>query len=386
MAGVDVVVVGGGIGGVSAAAFLAEGGASVALLERESVLSMHTTGRSAALYLANYGLEQTRRLTLASRSFLDDPPDGFAQAPLLAPRGMLFVGRADDAAALRDIVDTGRRLDPSITEVSADDVRRLCPALRPELEEGAVLEPGAADLDVAALHEGFVRLLRRAGGTVQRSAEVVAIARSGDGWKVSTSSESLTCDTIVDAAGAWGDEVASLAGVPPIGLRPLRRTAATVGLPADVDARRWPAVKHAGNEWYFRPEGDGLLVSPADETASPACDARPDELDVALALERVSEATTLPLRSVRRAWAGLRTFSPDGELVIGADHENPSFVWCVGQGGYGIQSAPSVGRLTADLVLGARPSWALDAGVDLGALAPARLRLGTPGAREGESA
>jgi D-arginine dehydrogenase len=374
MRGTDVVVVGGGIAGVSAAAFLAEAGASVAMLERETVLSMHTTGRSAALYLANYGMQQTRRLTLASRSFLEHPPEGFAEAPLLAPRGMLFVGGESDLPHLQQLAETGRVLDPDITELDGAEARRLCPVLRPEHSVAGVLEPGASDLDVAGLHAGFVRMLRRAGGVVHRSAEVVAIRRTATGWTVTTSAGEHPCDVVVDAAGAWGDVVATLAGLAPVGLRPRRRTAATVGLPADVDAGRWPAVNHARSEWYFRPEGDGLLVSPADETPSQPCDARPEDLDVALALERVAEATTLPLRSVRRAWAGLRTFAPDGEMVIGPDPADDTFVWCVGQGGYGIQSAAAVGRLTAGLALGSGAAWVDAAGIDPAALGPGRLR------------
>ena len=351
---------------------------AVVLLERESALSVHTTGRSAALYLANYGLEQTRRLTWAARAFLDAPPDGFADAPLLSQRGMVFVGSAADSAALHELVTVGRLLDPSITMLDAGEVLRLCPVLRPELVAGGVLEPGSSDLDVAALHSGFTRQLRAFGGVVVRSAEVVGLTALDDGWRVTTAADSYDCGQVIDAAGAWGDEVARLAGVAPIGLRPLRRTAATVGLPAGVDARGWPAVNDARNRWYFKPEGDGLLISPADETPSVPCDARPDDLDVVLAMERVSEVTTLPLRSVRSTWAGLRTFSPDGDMVIGRDPLAPGFVWCVGQGGYGIQSAAAVGRLTADLVTGTAPTWALDVGIDLAALAPDRFERSLP--------
>ena len=373
MPGADVVVVGGGIAGVSAGAFVAAGGASVVLLERESALSVHTTGRSAALYLANYGLEQTRRLTWAARAFLDAPPDGFADAPLMSQRGMVFVGSAADSVALHELAAAGRLLDPAITELDSAEVLRLCPVLRPELVAGGVLEPGASDLDVAALHGGFTRQLRAYGGVVVRSAEVVGLTARETGWRVMTTAGSYDCSQVIDAAGAWGDEVAGLAGVAPIGLRPLRRTVATVGLPAGVDARAWPAVKDVRDRWYFKPEGDGLLISPADETPSAPCDARPDDLDVALAMERVSEVTTLPLRSVRSTWAGLRTFSPDGDMVIGPDPLAPGFVWCVGQGGYGIQSAAAVGRLTADLLMGTVPTWALDVGIDLAALAPDRF-------------
>jgi D-arginine dehydrogenase len=376
--GADVVVVGGGIAGVSAAAFAAQAGASVTLLERESALSMHTTGRSAALYLANYGLAQTRRLTVASRAFLEQPPEGFAQAPLLAPRGLVWVGAESDLAELAAVAEESRRYDPDVTELSGEQVRALCPVLRPEHSAGGVLEPGASDLDVAALHAGFVRMLRAHGGTVLRSAAVVGIERSGAGWTVATADATFPCDRVVNAAGAWGDEVAALAGLAPLGLRPLRRTALTVGVPAGVDVRRWPSVNQVGGHWYFKIEGDGLLVSPADETPSPPCDVKPDELDVALALERVAEATTLPMRSVRSTWAGLRTFSPDGELVIGPDPAEPAFVWCVGQGGYGIQSAPAVGRLTAELALGLDPAWTQQAAIDVPSLLPDRLRRGAP--------
>jgi D-arginine dehydrogenase len=372
--GTDVVVVGGGIAGVSAAAFAAAAGASVTLVERESALSAHTTGRSAALYLANYGQAQTRRLTLASRSFLDDPPAGFAQGPLLSPRGVVWVGSDADVDLLHEVAQAGLALDRTITEITGEQVRELCPALRPEHSWVGVLEPSAADLDVAALHAGFVRMLRASGGSVLRASEVTALSRTRTGWTVTTPSTTLACDTVVDAAGAWGDQVAVLAGVHPVGLRPLRRTAMTVGVPAGVDARGWPSVNHVRSIWYFKPEGDGLLVSPADETPSQPCDARPDEMDVALALERVGQATTLPMRSVRTTWAGLRTFAPDGELVIGPDPVQESFVWCVGQGGYGIQSAAAAGRLTADLALGLGADWAAEAAIDVAALGPERLR------------
>jgi D-arginine dehydrogenase len=371
---VDVVVVGGGIAGASAAAHAAQAGASVVLLERERALSMHTTGRSAALYLANYGLDQTRLLTVASRAFLERPPDGFSETPLLSPRGQLWVGGAGDAGLVVEAAEAGRVLDASIRLVDGDEVRRLCPVLRPAFSAAGVLEPGASDIDVAALHAGYVRQLRSAGGTVRTSAPVERADGQGGSWTVEAGDESYVCGCLVNAAGAWGDVVAATAGVRPLGLRPLRRTALTVGLPAAVDGRAWPAVVDVRNRWYFKPEGDGLLISPADETPSEPVDARPQDVDVALALERVNAATTLALRTVRSTWAGLRTFAPDGELVIGPDPASPGFVWCVGQGGYGIQSSPAVGRLTADLALRAATSWAADAGLDLAGLAPVRLR------------
>src|SRR6185369_1277181 len=218
----------GGIAGVSAAAFAAQAGARVVLLEREVVLSAHTTGRSAALYLSNYGPPQVRRLTVASRPFFDDPPDGFAATPLLSPRVQLWVGGSDDRELLAGLAEDGRRLDPTIRLVDGDEARRLCPVLRPEASVYGVLEPAAADIDVAALHAGFVRLLRSGGGVVATSSPVVAARWDGTAWSVQAGGQTYPCRALVDAAGAWGDAVAEAAGVRPVGLRPLRRTAATV--------------------------------------------------------------------------------------------------------------------------------------------------------------
>jgi D-arginine dehydrogenase len=376
VAGTNVVVVGGGIAGVSAAAWAATAGASVTLLEREVTLSAHTTGRSAAIFHANYGPAQTRRLTLASRAFLDEPPGGFTSTPLTYPRGMLWVGGEQDAEVLSQTLREGRGTDPAITALTGREARQLCPVLRAESSASAVFEPGAVDLDVAALHAGFVRTARAMGGTVLTGSPVTQVARTSSGWAVTTPHGTVGCDLLVDAAGAWGDAVAALAGIAPVGLVPMRRTAATVGLPAQVDARGWPAVIQAHSSWYFRPEGDGLLLSPADETPSEPCDARPRDLDVALALERVGAATTLPLRSVRQSWAGLRTFAPDRELVIGPAPQDHAFLWCVGQGGYGIQTAPAAGRLAGDLVTGADLTWTREAGIDVRALAPSRFSDG----------
>jgi D-arginine dehydrogenase len=226
-----------------------------------------------------------------------------------------------------------------------------------------------------ALHQGYVRGLRRAGGQVARSAPVRAIERDGPAWRLATPARWLRAGLVVNAAGAWADEVAVLAGVAPVGLRPLRRTAFTVGLPAGVDARGWPLVHDLDEGWYFKPEGDGLLVSPADETPSPPCDAKADPADVALALDRLREATTLDVRHVRAAWAGLRTFAPDRALVLGPDLGAPTFVWCAGQGGFGIQTAPAAAELVAAQAVGAPlPEALARAGVSAAALAPARLR------------
>ncbi len=343
----DVVVIGGGIAGAAAAAFLAER-AEVVLLEREAVLAHHTTGRSAAQYLEHYGGTVNERLTVASRSFFTAPPDDWAPTPLVSPRAAMNVGTESDLDALATEATAG---GARVTAVSADEAREICPVLRATWVAGGVLEPEALDIDVAALHQGFVGQARRRGAAIVVSAGVRRLERIGRRWHVFTDDASRwEADVIVDAAGAWGDEVAALAGVRPIGLQPLRRTAFTVASPPDSSG--WPLVHAIDGTFYFKPESAGqLLCSPADETPSPPCDARPEEIDVALAIDRINEATTLAIRHVRSTWAGLRTFAPDRAPVLGYDDVVDGFVWHVGQGGTGIQTAPAAGRAVASLVL-----------------------------------
>jgi D-arginine dehydrogenase len=342
----DVVVIGGGIAGVAATAFLAER-ADVVLLEREAVLAHHTTGRSAAQYLEHYGGNVNERLTVASRTFFTTPPDDWASTPLVAPRAALNVGTAADLDALAAEAAAG---GTRVTAVSAEEARVICPALRPEWVAGGVLEPEALDIDVAALHQGFVGHARRRGASIVVSAGVRRIERAGHRWRVFTDDSQWEADVIVDAAGAWGDEIAVLAGVRPVGLQPLRRTAFTVAAPPD--SGDWPLVHAIDGAFYFKPESAGqLLCSPADETPSPPCDARPEEIDVARAIDRINEATTLAIRHVRSKWAGLRTFAPDRTPVLGYDDTVDGFVWHVGQGGTGIQTSPAAGRAIASLVL-----------------------------------
>jgi D-arginine dehydrogenase len=349
---VDAVVVGGGIAGVSAAHFLAQEGAAVLVVEREPVLAHHTTGRSAALYMENYGSVPVRRLALASRPFLAAPPDGLADADLLSPRPALEVGGPGRAEELDRRAARGTDLVSGIQLLSPAEVVALCPVVRVEQISGGVLDPGSMDIDVMALHQAFVRGLRRAGGAVRTAAPVVALDRVGGNWRVRMPDGELTAPIVVNAAGAWGDQLAGLAGVRPVGLRPLRRTAFTVGVPAEIDPRAWPLVHDLDEGWYFKPEGDGLLCSLADEAPDEPRDPRPRDEDVALALDRINAATTLGLRSVRTAWAGLRTFAPDRMPVVGVDPEVPGFVWVAGLGGVGIMTSPAVGMLAAASALG----------------------------------
>jgi D-arginine dehydrogenase len=361
----DVVVIGGGIAGAAAAAFLAER-TDVVLLEREPVLAHHTTGRSAAQYLENYGGNVNLRLTVASRAFFTNPPDDWATTPLVSPRAALNVGTKADLDALAAEATAGGAM---VTAVSAEEVRALCPALRPTWVAGGVLEPEALDIDVAALHQGFVGHARRRGASIVVSAGVRGLERIGGRWNVLTDDRAWEADWIVNAAGAWGDEIAVLAGARPVGLQPLRRTAFTVAAPPD--AGDWPLVHAIDGSFYFKPESAGqLLCSPADETPSPPCDARPEEIDIARAIDLINEATTLAIRHVRSKWAGLRTFAPDRAPVLGLDDVVDGFVWHVGQGGTGIQTSPAAGRAVASLVLDGR--LPADIGLTTADLAPRR--------------
>jgi D-arginine dehydrogenase len=362
---VEVVVIGGGIAGASVGCFLALAGARVTILEGEPVLAHHTTGRSAAVYLENYGADPVRRLTLASRAFLAAPPPGLTDVPLLAPRGLLDVGGPGMTPEVQAHATRGAALVPRVRALTPEECVEWCPVLRPELLSGGVLEPDAQDIDVMALHAAFLRAVRARGGQVRTHAAVVALERAEGRWLVTTPSGTVGADLVVNAAGAWGDAVAGLAGVAPVGLRPLHRTAFIARLTAGVDARSWPLVQDLAEQWYFKPEGDALLCSLADEDPTEPGDAKPREEDVALALERINDATSLGLRHVRTAWAGQRTFVGDRAPVIGPDPDAPGFVWLVGLGGFGIMTAPAVGMLAASLALG-RPltgdlqQWAVD--------------------------
>lgn len=341
---IDVVVVGGGIAGVSIAYELAEH-ATVTVLEAERALATHTTGRSAAIYAPSYGGPVVRELTAASAARFAELPAELGTPPLLTPRPVLWVAADDDGA------DHVRALDAR--PVTPAEAVRLCPVLLEPL--AAAVDDTAMDIDVTALHDGYTRGLRARGGVVRTDARVTAVRRDGAGWRVTCGEADLAADVVVDAAGAWADQVAALAGVPPVGLRPLRRTVALASGPTPVDPS-WPLVVDAADRFYFRPESGRLLVSPSDETPSEPCDARPEELAVALALDRINEATTLGLRSVHTAWAGLRSFVADREPVVGAWPDHPGFVFFAGQGGYGIQMAPALARAGAAVVLGRTPA------------------------------
>jgi D-arginine dehydrogenase len=380
MSDIRIVVIGGGIAGVSAAWALLDGPdpPEVVLVEAESQLAHHTTGRSAAQLIENYGAAPVRPLTTASLDFFRAPPDELVEAPLLRSRPLLMVAGPDQGAAVDSTLADARSGcgdgDPTMIEITAEEAVGYFPPLRPQRVHRAVLEPDSADIDVAGLHQAFVRGLRRRGGQIRTSTRVDSAEPDGAGWRVHTTQGLLGADLIVNAAGAWGDVVARTAGVAEVGLRPLRRTAFMVRAPSN-DAAGWPLTGDIEHSWYLKPDGPQLLCSPGDETPSEPCDARPEEVDIAVAIERINEATTLDIRSIVSSWAGLRTFSPDGSMVIGPEPSRPEFMWCVGQGGTGIQTSPGAGRLVADLIEHGAPGTAFDGlPMDLAGLLPDRFR------------
>jgi D-arginine dehydrogenase len=370
----DVLIVGAGIAAASLGYFLAPH-ARVTLLERESQPGYHSTGRSAALFLASYGTDQVRALTLASRAFLDAPPPGFAEQPILSPRGALFAATPEQAELLEEHCALLARMSPLSRRLSRDETAAMVPVLRPELLLGGALEPDASDIDVHALHQGYLRGLRRQGGQVVCDAEVTHIERHGAGWIVLAGGREHRGALLVNAAGAWCDEVARLAGVAPIGLVPKRRSAFTFAPPAGMDATRWPSVVGADESWYIKPDAGVLLGSPANADPVPPHDVQPEELDIAIAIDRIETATTLQIRRPIRTWAGLRSFVADGDLVGGFDAAVPGFFWVAAQGGYGIQTSAAMGQACAALLRGeVLPPHLADFGLTPAMLSPARLQ------------
>jgi D-arginine dehydrogenase len=370
----DVIVVGAGMAGAAAAAHLATE-RRVVLLERESQPGYHSTGRSAALFTETYGNRAIRVLTGAGRAFYEAWAGGLAENPILKPRGALMFAMPGQEAMLDAAWSDLSSLDPRVRRLDVVKACAMVPALRPQQVLGAVLEPDAMDIDVHELHQAYLRLLRRRGGRLVTDAEVVALSHAQDAWTARTSAGDFVAPILVNAAGAWADRLAGLAGLQPIGLVPKRRTALTIAPPAGLDIGGWPMTLDVGETFYFKPDAGRLLVSPADETPVEPCDVQPEELDIAIAIDRLMQATTIEVTHVERKWAGLRSFVADKTTVCGFDPLADGFFWLAGQGGYGIQTAEAMARCAVSLIdAGALPGDIAARGLAAAVLSPARFR------------
>jgi len=371
----DIAVIGAGIAGASVAAELSEH-ARVVLLERESQPGYHTTGRSAAIYSPIYGPQPIRALTRAARGFFESPPDGFAAHPLLAPINAVFVARADQEASLAamqaelDDAETVSRIDRAEAEAEV-------PLLRRGYAIGALRDTGTSDIDVAALHQGYLRLFRALGGTVLTAHAVTGLEQDAAGWQVETAKGRLHATTVVNAAGAWAEELGRMVGAEAIGLSPKRRTALMVDAPEGTHTGGMPLVIDIDEQFYLKPDAGRLLISPANEDPEAPCDVQPDEMDIAICVDRIESAFDISIRRIGNSWAGLRSFVADKSPVAGFSRKVDRFYWLAGQGGYGIQSAPALAQLAASEVLGrSLPAHIAAEGLEPETLRPWRAGIG----------
>ena len=368
----DFIVIGAGIAGASLGWRLAAHGRTL-VLEREDHPGYHTTGRSAAQYIASYGPPDARILTLASRPFFDAPPEGFADQPLLRRRAVMTFAAPGDEARLDRHQHDLQALGVEVERIDAATACRRVPILRPERVTGAVIEPDSFDMDVDVIHQGYLRGLRRRGGSLSCRAEVRGATSSRGRWRITTAAGDFEAPVVVNAAGAWCDELAPLFGARPIGLVPKRRSALLFDAPADLAIDDWPLVAAADDSFYFKPDAGRLFGSPANQDPTSAQDVQPEALDIAIAVDRIEANTTVTVRP-RRTWAGLRSFVADEEMVGGFDPEVPGLFWCAGQGGYGIQSSPAMSAACAAIIVGEPlPDELLRAGLTVARLSPERL-------------
>lgn len=369
-----VIIVGAGIAGASIAYFLRDR-AQVIIMDKEEFPGIHATGRSAAVYYPPHGSPLTQLLSRASRDFLGKPPDGFVEGPILRSRQLLCIAREDQLTTLRSKVSGWDKGQASI--LSGRAARAHLPILDVDRIAAAAVLPDFFDIDVDRLHQGFLRASLDAGARLLLGTAVERMDWSNEHWRISTGKGDYHCDIVVNAAGAWADEVGLMAGSRALGLIAKRRTVVSFDGPPGADCRDWPFVLDADEEFYMKPEGGRLMASPCDCDPLPPGDVHADEIDVATAVHRVMQATTLEISSIRHRWSGLRTFARDEEPVIGFDPVLPRFFWSVGQGGAGLQSAPAWGRAAASLLRdGQMPEDLISLGVSQASVAPARFYLG----------
>lgn len=345
----DIAVIGAGIAGASVASELAKD-ASVLLIEKEEFPGYHSTGRSAAMYIPSYGPPLIQALTKASGAFFQHCPNGFCDTALLRPRAEMLVARQDQLSAIEKILSENSHSD-SMQPIDAEEVLRRCPLLKPNYAAAGVLETSGSDIDVHALHQGFLSLFKQRSGTLITNSEVHRLKKVSNGWTIQTSTDEISTGIVVNAAGAWADELGKIADAETIGLVPKRRTALMIELPGVSKLDSIPLVADIEEAFYIKPDAGRLLISPANEDPSPPCDVQPEELDIAICINEVEKAFTFKVNTIIRKWAGLRSFVRDNSPVAGYSSQADNFFWLAGQGGYGIQSSPALARYAAALIL-----------------------------------
>lgn len=346
----DIIVIGGGIAGISAASALSNA-AKVVVLEAEKSIGYHATGRSAAIYIKNYGNATLRALNARSEAPLSAPSLP-VEAPILTPRGELLIAQPDELDVFEDYFQDSDGLE----RLSPRQAHDLVPILKTDMFCAAVYEPKAQDIDVDLLLAGYARHARSNGADIITNATVQQMRYDGCFWTIETTNGTYQAKIVINAAGAWGDHIAEIAGVTPLGLRPLRRSAVLMSLPNHLPCENWPLFGSITEQWYAKPMGGKLMISPADEDPVQAQDVFPDDMTLAEGLWRFEQATTAPIARPSHSWAGLRTFLPDRTPAVGFDANSDGFFWLVGQGGYGVQTSPAMSELAADIILGNQPA------------------------------
>ncbi|MFO1240271.1 MAG: FAD-dependent oxidoreductase [Sphingomonadaceae bacterium] len=366
----DVAIVGAGMAGASLAAELAAD-MSVLLLEAESQPGYHATGRSAAFWHETYGGPDVQPLSKASLSWLATPPAEAGAGSFLSPRGAITLCRSGERDKLQEFADSFAANGLSFEWLDRSGLDLHCPGLRSDWTLG-LREPDCADIDVAGVHQAYLRMAARRGTVLHCNAALTSAQRGSAGWTLETRNGTFSAQLLVNAAGAWADEVAALAGVRPIGITPFRRTIVQLRFDRPIP-RTLPLTIDVNGQFYFKSDGaDGLWLSPHDETPSPPTDAAPEELDIAIAIDRLEQVVEWQVRQVSHKWAGLRSFAPDRLPVYGFDAVETSFFWFAGQGGFGIQTAPAAAKIGASLITG-KSAAPMIANIDAGRYAPGRF-------------
>jgi glycine/D-amino acid oxidase-like deaminating enzyme len=345
----DVAIIGGGIAGLSLAYFLSPH-RSVIVLERETALGYHSTGRSAAEFVLRYNAPEVCALAAIAKDFFDSPPEGFSDIPLLKQRGGVMIATAEKASRLEEVFRSELAFTPELKPLNEEELLARVPILKPGYAAAAFYDPNFWDIEVESLLQGYVKGTRRNGAEIRERHGVLSASHDGQAWTIETSAGPVRAKTVVNAAGGWADPAAEIFGIKPLGIVPHRRTAITVDLPEDVDISAMPEINEIDEDFYMKPDAGRLLACPADATPCEPGDVQPEELDIAWAAHYVEEATTVPVRRVAKSWAGMRSFSPDRLPVIGLGPDRPDFFWLVGQGGYGILTSPALGALAASLL------------------------------------